>query len=190
MLRNLPVEKRYFDEITLVETETRCRNLAPLLRGSNQVRLLTSQEFENSQETFDAIYLVCVLHIIPEPARRRQIVKAAVSKLRPGGFIVVDVPQSETYYNRRKRTMVRYKDGYLLRWGQRFTFYKSFYSNELDELFRRTGCLELDQKIPYSKHLIRVWRKTPGPERRGRVPRGIERISSRGLRPSSDPRFV
>ena len=106
--------------------------------------------------------MVSVLHIIPEPRYRQRILRSAVKKLNPGGFIVVDVPQSETYYNRRRGALLRYKDGYLLRHGKYFTFYKSFYSQELDSMFHRAGRgLELFEKIGYTKHLIRIWRVPP-----------------------------
>jgi len=78
----------------------------------------------------------------------------------PGGFIVVDVPQSETYYNRRRLKLSRYRDGYLLRWGSYYTFYKSFYKKDLDAMFIAVPELNLFQKTWYSKHLIRIWRKS------------------------------
>lgn len=106
-------------------------------------------------------FFISVLHIIPDPKYRQRVVKMAAAKIRPGGFIVVDVPQSETYYNRRLKKLPRHKDGYLLRWGNHYTFYKSFYCNELDAMFQKIPGLQLFQKIHYCKHLIRIW-KMPG----------------------------
>jgi hypothetical protein len=124
-------------------------------------RVVRTGAFQDDQTAYDAIFFISVLHIIPDPKYRQRVVKMAAAKIRPGGFIVVDVPQSETYYNRRLKKLPRHKDGYLLRWGNHYTFYKSFYCNELDAMFQKIPGLKLFKKIHYCKHLIRMW-KMPG----------------------------
>ena len=159
-LRNLRVLEDQFDEITLVETAKQCESIRPRIFGRNLVALFSTDDFKQDDTRYDAIFFICVLHTIPTGIERENMIGIATEKLRRGGFIVVGVPQSETYYNRRRKKLPRYKDGYLLRWGDHFTFYKSFYAEELDSLFKKVGTLTLFRKITYSKHLIRIWRKT------------------------------
>lgn len=158
-LRNLPILERHFDEITVVETKKRCASLKPKLDRKNHISLFSNHDFRNGHRSYDALFLVCVLHIVPCPRERLRIVRLAAERIRPGGFIVVDVPQSETYYNRRKAHLLGHNDGYLLKWGRHFTFYKSFYADELDGLFTTAGELPLFAKTWYPKHLIRIWQK-------------------------------
>jgi SAM-dependent methyltransferase len=159
-LRNLSVQEKSFDEITLVETKRRCEALAQQVRGKNHLRLLSTHDFSLESELYDAVFFICVLHTIPDPSYRQRLVNMAVEKLKPGGFIVVDVPHSETYYNRRRRLLPRYKDGYLLRWGDHCTFYKRFYRSELDAMFEKIPKIQLFRKTWYCKHLIRIWRSS------------------------------
>jgi hypothetical protein len=157
-LRNLRVQENNFDEITLIETAIRCVALQSRVAGKNHIRLQTTKAFEEDQTIYDAIFFISVLHTIPERSYRQHLVNIAVTKIRPGGFIVVDVPQSETYYNRRRQKLLRYRDGYLLRWGGHYSFYKSFYKKGLDSMFAQIPGVQLFQKIGYCKHLIRIWK--------------------------------
>lgn len=159
LLRNLSVQGRHFDEVALVETPRRCEMLRPEVVGKNHVLLQPTKEFENAPEKYDAVFLISILHTIPSPRNRQRIVNMAIRKIRVGGFIVVDVPQSETYYNRRRDKLQIHNDGFLLRWGAHYTFYKNFYRSELDAMFLRNKSMELFRKIHYCKHLIRIWKK-------------------------------
>ena len=142
----------------LVETETRCKTLQAGVAGKNHIRLQSTKTYQKDNSIYDAIFFISVLHIIPDPRYRQNLVKLAAAKIRPGGFIVVDVPQSETYYIRRLDKLPRYKDGYLLRWGGHYTFYKNFYCAELDAMFMKIPGIQLFRKIHYCKHLIRIWK--------------------------------
>jgi hypothetical protein len=157
-LRNLIVQERSFDEVTLVETQKRCELLRASVAGKNHVRLLSTNDFLVDVAKYDAAFFISVLHIIPDPKFRQRLINASAKKIRAGGFIVVDVPQGETYYTRRFGGLPRYKDGYLLRWGDHYTFYKNFYSEELDSMFTKISGIQLFQKIHYCKHLIRIWK--------------------------------
>ena len=158
-LRNLHVQETSFDEVSLVETERRCKKLKLDVADKNHIQLQSTREFQLDRSRYDAIFLISVLHTIPDPKYRQRLVNLAASKVRRGGFIVVDVPQSETYYLRRSNSLPRFKDGYLLRWGRYYTFYKNFYASELDALFEKTSKLQLFEKTHYCKHLIRIWRR-------------------------------
>jgi hypothetical protein len=76
--------------------------------------------------------------------------------LRKNGLLLVDVPQSETYYNRRRESLEQYGDGWLIRHGSRYAFYKSFLKSELDGLLLRDGRFRISEVFAYSKHLIRL----------------------------------
>jgi 2-polyprenyl-3-methyl-5-hydroxy-6-metoxy-1,4-benzoquinol methylase len=148
-----------FSGITLVDTKIQCSKIDEEAKKQRHVRLLTSEAFERDKKKYDAIFIICVLHIVPSVRERREIIDAAVGKLNDRGMIVVDVPQSETYYNRKKDSLLPYQDGHLLKWGSSYTFYKSFFREEFDDLFMRTGALEIADQVYQSKHLIRMWRK-------------------------------
>jgi hypothetical protein len=157
-LRNLRVQEKNFEEIGLVETENRCKLLQSNVAGKNHIRLQSTKSFQDDMAVYDAAFFISVLHIIPDPKYRQKLIRIAAGKIRPGGFIVVDVPQSETYYIRRLKELPRYKDGYLLRWGGHYTFYKNYYCDELDAMFKKIPGIRLFKKIHYCKHLIRIWR--------------------------------
>ena len=157
-LRNLRVQENSFDEITLVETLNKCSVLQDTIKGKNHIRLQYTKVFEEDHTKYDAVFFISVLHTIPDRAYRQKLVVAAAKKIFPGGFMVVDVPQSETYYNRRRQELLRYRDGYLLKWGDHYSFYKSFYKKELDSIFEQIPGVQLFHKIGYCKHLIRIWK--------------------------------
>jgi hypothetical protein len=157
-LRNLRIQERNFDEIALVETRKGCEFLRTSVVGKNHLRLLSSEDFLADDAKYDAAFFICVLHIIPSPRLRQKLIRGTAKKIRAGGFIVVDVPQGETYYTRRAEQLPRYRDGYLLRRGDHYTFYKNFHSEELDSMFTKMPGIQLFQKVRYCKHLIRIWR--------------------------------
>lgn len=157
-LRNLRIQERSFDEVVLVETKKRCELLRTSVAGKNHLRLLSTADYLADSATYDAAFFISVLHIIPNPKLRQKLINRTAKKIRAGGFIVVDVPQGETYYTRRFGELPRYNDGYLLRHGNHYTFYKSFYSDELDSMFKKIPGVQLFQKIRYCKHLIRIWK--------------------------------
>lgn len=157
-LRNLRIQERSFDEITLVETRKGCDSLHSSVVGKNHLRLLSSEDFLADDAKYDAAFFISVLHIIPDSKLRQKLIRGTAKKIRPGGFLVVDVPQGETYYTRRAQQLPRYRDGYLLRRGDHYTFYKNFHSEELDSMFTRMPGIQLFKKVHYCKHLIRIWK--------------------------------
>jgi hypothetical protein len=72
-LRNLPILRRNFDNIDLVDLPQQVERIRTLLKPSNSVRLITSDEFFKTNSRYDAIYLVSVLHTIPSKANRNNI---------------------------------------------------------------------------------------------------------------------
>jgi len=158
-LRNLPVLLKYFDTVDLIETTNQYDRFKELVPKRNNLRFFPEKEFLKINSKYEAIFMISFLHVIPENKKRKQILKTSFERLKPGGYLVVDVPQSETYYNRRKHLMIPHKDGWALKWGPAYTFYKSYYAKDLDSLVEKTTGMTLFQKADYSKHLIRIWKK-------------------------------
>lgn len=157
-LRNLSVLREYFETVDLVETNNQIKKIRDLVPESNAVNLLSNEEFEKQNTKYDAIFLISVLHTLPYKIDRAKILQVCESNLNNGGILVLDVPQSETYYNRRRSTSRKFNDVWLIRHGDRYSFYKSYFRAELNNFVRDSTTLELVTPTFYSKHLISLWR--------------------------------
>lgn len=157
-LRNLRVMTKNFRNITLVDTQIQCNRIAGTLPHIHGIRLLPVEEFERDRSTYDAIFIVSVLHIIPKPNARRDLLRLAASKLNDPGIIVIDVPSGERYYRQHCTSENKYRDGWTMGSGSIRTFYKNFYSTELDSLVQSCTGLQLSLVKSEDKHLIRIWR--------------------------------
>lgn len=156
--RNANVLTRYFDEVFFVETKKQLRKFSSVAPQGNHVHYIITDQFQNLTDHFDAVFLISVLHTIPHKTHRAKIIRLCHQSLKPGGLLVVDVPQSETYYNRRKNVSAKYKDGWLMKWGDGYTFYKNFYAAELDDFVFKQK-FSLKQKTWIIKHLTRIYLK-------------------------------
>src|SRR5690606_19679084 len=123
-----------FVYVDFVETDEQHERVCKLAPRSNRSVFLKMSDWLDQSSLYDAIFLISVLHIMPENLDRKKLLQTARDRLEVGGFLVVDVPQSETYYNRRKKYYERHKDGLIVPRNGRPTFYKSFYAEELDKL--------------------------------------------------------
>jgi len=157
--RNLKILQNEFDEVDLIELPAQVKRIKELLPSSNSLKLFSSDEFLNSSKKYDAIFLISVLHTMPSIIMRRHILRRCGEKLKKGGFLIIDVPQSETYYLRRQREFRPYKDGWLMKRGNSYTFYKNYYSEELDDMTEKCASCKIYKKVRYCKHLIRIWQK-------------------------------
>lgn len=158
-LRNLGVLRKHFEEIILVDTELQCRRIRSLVPEATGIRLLTSSQFGQLRGRLDAAFLISVLHVIPSKRQREELLAAVVSKVRRGGYLVVDVPSGVSYYRTRCTPDKRYRDGWAMGAGPRRTFYKNYTAHELDRLLLIDGSLSLLAKPWLGKHLIRLMRK-------------------------------
>ncbi len=157
--RNFQVLNKHFEQIDLVETTKQFKRFLTIAPRGNHVRFLDEAQFVQLDETYDEIFMISILHTIPSKRKRSEILKVCRTKLKSEGHLVVDVPQSETYYNRRKGQAVEHNDGWLMRWGTTYTFYKSFYAAELDQFVIRRGFKKF-HSVYRSKHIIRIYQKS------------------------------
>jgi hypothetical protein len=159
-LRNLPILKNKFRELCLFETRRQIERQNLIKLQSKTISVVSWEERGSASRMFDAAFLISVLHIVPSMRTRRALTKFAVDRLAPGGFLITDVPNHETYYARRCSTENQHLDGYLMRWGESsYTFYKNFSAVEFDQFILLDQRLSLFAKHSYDKHIIRIWRK-------------------------------
>lgn len=158
-LRNLQILSTYFSNIILVDTIMQCERLIHARCDFKGNTLIDCESFENGSDEYDIIFLICVLHIIPTVSDRENLLKLAYSKLKPGGFLVVDVPQGEQYYKSKMIPENRINDGYLLGKGFKRTFYKNYHAKELDDFITKDDKFEMYIKKYFDKHLTRIFQK-------------------------------
>lgn len=79
-LRNLRIQERSFEEITLVETRKGCELLRAGIIGKNHLRLLSSEDFLADDTKYDAAFFISVLHIIPNPKLRQTLIYGTAKK--------------------------------------------------------------------------------------------------------------
>jgi hypothetical protein len=159
-LRNLRLLSKYFREITLIDTQIQCERISHLVPRRKGIRLLTIEEFKRDRHSYDAVFVISVLHIIPKPRLRRELLSLASSKLHNPGALVIDVPSGEHYYRQHCTSENRYRDGWTMGNGSVRTFYKNFHSKELDLLVASCTGLTLETVKSEDKHLIRIWRNS------------------------------
>jgi 2-polyprenyl-3-methyl-5-hydroxy-6-metoxy-1,4-benzoquinol methylase len=163
-LRNLPVLEEHFTSVTLVDTEIQCQRVRALLPSRQGIKLVSVDEFRAGNARYDAVFLIAVLHTVDRPSVRKELLRVAAFKLRPRGFLVLDVPAGEHYYRVRCSKANQHGDGWAMGSGPIRTFYKSFNAKALDRLVERTESFELYERKPIGKHIVRIWRKL-GPAR-------------------------
>lgn len=159
-LRNLHILTKFFPKIKLVDTELQCNRIRELLIPSRGIKLLPINEFKSERKKYDSIFMVSVLHILPDPNERQELLKLAKKKVSPFGFLVVDVPTLESYYRQRCTEQNRFSDGWLMGTGIERTFYKNFHANELDDLVFSCTHFTLFKKVYVEKHIIRIYRNS------------------------------
>jgi hypothetical protein len=162
-LRNLIVFESYFPHITLVDTQFQCGRISKLVPKKKAVRLLSTKEFEENRSTYDAIFLISVLHVIDRPRMRKRLILLAYEKLTSSGYLVTDVPAGEAYYRKRCTSKNRYGDGWVMGNGSMRTFYKNYSASEFDRLVTTNTGFTFYDKISLDHHIIRIWQKRRKP---------------------------
>lgn len=155
----MPTLMEYFEDITLIETGIQYERIRETVPKHDGLCLLTFEEFRGCDALYDAIFLISVLHIIPRPTDRREILKTINEKVKEGGYIVIDVPNSETYYQRRCNEENRFQDGWVMGSGRYRTFYKNFSAKELDGLLWDVLKAERIAANRQEKHVTRLLKK-------------------------------
>jgi hypothetical protein len=103
-------------------------------------------------------YVVNVLHTIPDPTARVEVLKSARRNLTDHGVLVVDVPTAESWYSSRMTPERAYSDGYVFqRPGQPHTFYRFCTEHELDVWAGAAG-FDFERKVVVHHHRVRIYR--------------------------------
>lgn len=158
-LRNLKPLQDHFKDVTLVDTKLQCARIAGVDANLSRARLMPIDEFIKEDCTYDAIFLISVLHVLDQRALRRELLTLAKAKLRKFGFLVVDVPSGIQYYRVHCTPENKYRDGWVMGAGSIKTFYRSYHAKELDKLVISSTAFELYKKTWFDKHLVRIWKK-------------------------------
>lgn len=158
-LRNLKILQSFFSDITLVDTKLQCDRIRSLVPKSTKIRLLNTDRFRSDKKKYHAIFVISVLHIIPEPKARHEIISLAINKVFGGGYIVIDVPCGVNYYRKKCTSENRYRDGWVMGNGPIRTFYKNYSAKELDLFLTNGKPLEVYEKVWFGKHIIRIMKQ-------------------------------
>jgi 2-polyprenyl-3-methyl-5-hydroxy-6-metoxy-1,4-benzoquinol methylase len=115
-------------------------------RRFKRFQLRTPAEFARSTDVFDALLLINVVNVVPEPKDRVAIVKACADRLKKGGLIVWMSQYGEPNYRRGATTRMRINDGYCYNLSHECqTFLKEFEIREIRELIPSSKYHELRQ---------------------------------------------
>lgn len=158
-LRNLVTLNSSFSSLVLVDTKNQCERIRNSKQNIGSSELLDFETFISRDDKFDVVFIICVLHIIPDIAERKRILDQACIKLKENSFLVIDVPSGVNYYRKRMSSENKYKDGYLFGSSSIKTFYKNYHRIELDKFVTKNRPLSLYRKTYFDKHLVRIYRK-------------------------------
>lgn len=158
-LRNLQTLRRFFSDITIVDTKLQCERIQTLLPKSKRVKLLNTEQFKNNKQKYNAAFLISVLHTIPELVTRKRLLSLAIDKVYKFGYIVIDIPSGVNYYRQQCTSANKYGDGWAMGSGTNRTFYKNYSAKELDVLLTNGNRLEIFKKVWFDKHIVRIMKK-------------------------------
>jgi len=117
---------------------------------------LTLDQLEASDISLDGAYLVNVLHTIPTVDRRLDILAAVRSRVKDGGFLLIDVPSYEYYYSQRMTKQNALEDGHYFKNGPGYTFYRFCKADELDSWANKAGFV-FEGRAVVNHHLVRLY---------------------------------
>lgn len=163
LLANTPHFLRAFPSVVLTDQGGQYERIKYNLAGlARQYRSLTNFVDANAFRTMalglDAAIVINVLHVLPSIEERVECLEATSGNLHARGFVYVDVPHNVTYYQKPPKNSVRFRDGWAIRKGDYFTFYKDMSTSELAKYAARAGFL-LDEKLAIDHRSSVVFRK-------------------------------
>jgi hypothetical protein len=158
-LRNLRIFREHFSDVTLVDTKLQCDRIAGKVPHDSSVRLLPIAEFAKEKREYDAVFIISVLHIIPELSDRKALLTLTRRRVRELGFLIVDVPSGEHYYSVHCTKNNRYRDGWVMGKGPIKTFYRNYKPEEIEGIVRSCTGFQLYRKASLAKHIVRIWQK-------------------------------
>ena len=132
-LRNVETLLQLTNDLTIVDIPEQVLRMKEEIPPGLRRKVYTPNDFFSLKKRYEVIVCIAVLHIIPIPSLRKNILEQLNLKLNPRGVLMLDVPIHESYYSDESK-FERHNDGILLGTGKTRTFRKNFDSEELDDL--------------------------------------------------------
>jgi hypothetical protein len=108
--------------------------------GKQFNKLVFPHEFFNWTSKFNLILLINVCNIMPVPAERLLVLHYCRNKLKDDGFILWYSQHRDSEYIPRMTPEAAIGDGFYMKPKNRYqTFYRDYYSQEIDEIFLASG---------------------------------------------------
>jgi|SRR5829696_8894781 len=155
-----------FPDVVLIDTKEQYERVKDRLSeviGKHRVRatILDVEVFREMDLALDGSIIINVLHVLPLRESRLEVLNLSWKNLREGGIIFVDVPRNEYYYRRTLlKTATPYGDGYAMRRGDYYTFYKNMSIEELTEYLEVVG-FTVERRVTIDHRVTLVGRKAP-----------------------------
>jgi SAM-dependent methyltransferase len=153
---------RHHDAVYAVDSERQRARIAAEIDVCSTDRAFRGfrswDQFRDSKLRLGGAYVVNVLHTLPFPRERIELLRGVHRNLAKGAFLLLDVPYYEHYYKGRMTSSNSYSDGYIFRQGpEAFTFYRFTTTDELDTWADSAG-FEFDFRIADNHHWVRIYR--------------------------------
>jgi len=157
LLPNTPHILQGFPLVTLVDTKHQYIRIKGKLDEISKLypsfnKFIDSESFQNKRMQFDGAIMINLLHVLPTVEGRLKLLKGVYENLKKEGFLFIDVPRNETFYRNLVKTARAYTDGYIMRRGNYYTFYKNMSFEEITACTEKVG-FRLTQRI-YLGHRV------------------------------------
>lgn len=148
--------EHYSKSIEMLEATRKYRNFKTLIYP---------HEFRSSTVEFDAILLIYVMNIIPDPDHRKLILESCAQRLKQNGRLLWVTPGYDTHMNRRCIDKYEYEDGHILNVrGTHQTFYAEFRVVQIDDMVLRPELgFKFEKRYEFGKNRARLYSKSKAP---------------------------
>jgi len=139
-LRHLPIIRRFFDNIYLVDTQFQLGRrqilfgthdisipeyISTIKTGKKRVTVMSNQEFALSRLHLDVIFNICVFDV-NIPKTRKDLISAAHRNLKRNGVFILIIPRNDQSILVRCTAENKYSDGHVFRHHGIYTFYRNY----------------------------------------------------------------
>jgi len=130
LLANTPHILDAFPFVVLVDTRNQYERIKNKLNELSTMHsffkeFIDTDSFQSKRMQLDGAIIINALHVLPETRERIRLLKGVYRNLRGKGLIFIDVPRNESFYRDLVKTAKPYNDGYVMRRGSYYTFYKN-----------------------------------------------------------------
>lgn len=144
LLANTPHILRAFPYVIVTDREEQIPRIQAELeslaqRYSSYKGFVKHSDLFRYTNYFHAAIIINVLHILPSHKERLDLLKTVHRTLKRPGLLFIDVPRNEYYYKTQVKTATPHNDGYLMRRGSSYTFYRNMELDDLDKLIAACG---------------------------------------------------